>query len=121
MGQVIRNLKDILLYSDSYLFELFVGLLHAFILPLAILEIGWLYHIQIGGLAIGLFQLYAVGRKDLKCRVWACQGAFLLALMSVIHYIEEGMLHGSHLGWGLVLVMALLNLVRTFKEKLIRG
>lgn len=121
MAQVIRNLRDILLYSDSYLFELFVGALHFMILPLAILEIGWLYHIQVFGLLIGGFQLYAVGMKDLKCRVYACQGAFLLALMSVIHYIEVGMMHGSHLGWALVLVMAFLNLYRTFKEKLHRG
>lgn len=121
MRIVIRNLRDILLYSDSYLFELFVGALHLFILPLAILEIGWLYHIQLFGLGIGAFQLYAVGMKDLKCRVYACQGAFLLALLSVVHYIEHGMMKGSHLGWALVLVMAGLNLFRTFKEKLIRG
>lgn len=121
MKRVIRNLRDILLYSDSYLFELFVGALHFFILPLAILEIGNLYHVQGAGLLIGGFQLYAVGMKDLKCRVWACQGAALLALLTAVHYIEMGMMNGSHLGWALVLVMAFLNLYRTFKEKLIRG
>ena len=121
MRLVIRNLRDILLYSDSYLFELFVGLLHAFILPLAILEIGWLWHIQLGGLLVGLFQLYAVGMKDLRCRVWACQGALLIAGLSVVHYALVGMMHGSHLGWLLVLFMAWINLYRTFKEKLHRG
>lgn len=121
MARVLRNLKEILLYSDSYLFELFVGALHCLVLPLAILEIGWLLHIQILGLLIGGFQLYAVGMKDLKCRVWACQAAALLALMSVIHYAEVGMLNGSQLGWALVLVMAFINLYRTFREKLYRG
>jgi len=121
MKAVLRNLRDILLYSDSYLFELFVGALHFFILPLAILEIGSLYHVQCAGILIGGFQLYAVGTKNLKCRVWACQGAALLALYTVVHYLEVGMMNGSRLGWTLVLVMTFLNLYRTFKEKLIRG
>lgn len=121
MKQVIANLRDILLYSDSYLFELFVGALHAFILPFAILEIGYLWHVQLFGLCVGLFQLYAVGMKILKYRVYACQFAALLALMTVVHYIEVGMMSGSHLGWALVMAMAILNLYRTFKEKLIRG
>ena len=65
-----RNLKDILFYSDSYLFELFVGALHMFILPLAILDIGILLDVQILGILIGGFQLYAVGMKDMKCRYY---------------------------------------------------
>lgn len=120
MRQVLYNLRDIVLYSDSYLFELFVGVLHFAVLPLAILEVGWLPHVQVLGLLVGGFQLYAVGMKDLKCRVWACQGAFLLALLSVIHYAEAGMLSGSQLGWFLILIMAFVNLYRTFKEKLHR-
>lgn len=121
MKTALKNLREILLFSDSYLFELFVGALHLLILPLAILEIGWLFHVQAAGVLVGGFQLYAVGMKDLKCRVWACQAAALLALLSVIHYLEAGMLNGSQLGWFLVLIMAVLNLYRTFKEKLYRG
>ena len=121
MKQVVVNLKEILFYSDSYLFELFVGALHMFILPFAILEIGILPHVQIGAFLIGGYQLYAVGTKSLKCRVMACKGAFLVSLMSVVHYYEASMLNGSQLGWALVMLMALLNLYRTFKEKLIRG
>lgn len=120
MREVLKNLKEILLYSDSYLFELFVGALHLFILPIAILEIGWLYDIQIMGIAVGGFQLYSVGKKNLKYRVWACQFAAILAILTCVHYGVLGMLIGSRLGWCLVSVMALLNLYRTFKEKLYR-
>lgn len=121
MKEVISNLRDILFYSDSYLFEFFVGALHFLVLPLAILEIGWLWHVQLSGLLIGGFQLYAVGTKNLRCRVIACKGAAGLALLTAVHYLEVGMLNGSQLGWALILVMAILNLYRTFKEKLIRG
>lgn len=121
MKQVITNLRDILFYSDSYLFELFIGALHLFVLPLAILEIGWLWHVQLSGVVIGGFQLYAVGTKDLRCRVMACKGAAGLALLTAVHYFEVGMLNGSQLAWALIFVMAVLNLYRTFKEKLIRG
>ena len=121
MKQVAANLRDILLYSDSYLFELFVGALHFIILPLAILEVGWLWHIQLMGVLVGGFQLYSVGLKKLKYRVVACQFAAILAVLTCVHYASMGMLKGSHLGWCLVSVMALLNLYRTFKEKLHRG
>ena len=116
-----RNLKDILFYSDSYLFELFVGSLHMFILPFAILEIGLLLDVQILGVLIGGFQLYSVGMKDMTCRYYACLAAFILAMITVVHYALVGMLAGSQLGWALVTVMAFINLVRTFQEKLHRG
>jgi hypothetical protein len=119
--QVIANLRDILMHSDSYLFELFVGALHLFILPLAILEVGHLWHIQLMGVLVGAFQLYAVGMKDIYCRYKACQFAFILAAITVVHYAVIGMMHGSHLGWALVAVMSLINLIRTFKEKIYRG
>jgi len=116
-----RNLKDILFYSDSYLFELFVGSLHMFILPFAILEIGVLLDVQILGVLIGGFQLYSVGMKDMTCRYYACLAAFILAMITVVHYALVGMLAGSQLGWALVTAMAAINLVRTFQEKLSRG
>ena len=116
-----RNLKDILFYSDSYLFELFVGALHMFILPLAILEIGWLLDVQILGIIIGGFQLYSVGMKDMRCRYYACLAAFILAMITVVHYALVGMMAGSQLGWALVTLMAFINLYRTFNEKLHRG
>ena len=121
MKQVISNLRDILLYSDSYLFELFVGALHFLILPIAIREVGWLWHIQFMGVLVGGLQLYSVGLKALKMRVVACQFAAILAVLTCVHYASIGMLKGSHLGWCLVSVMALLNLYRTFKESLHRG
>jgi hypothetical protein len=121
MKVVIKNLKDILLYSDSYLFELFVGALHFFVLPLAILEIGWLLDVQILGVLIGGFQLYAVGMKSIKFRYYACFFAFMLAIITVVHYALVGMLAGSQLGWALVSIMAFINLYRTFHEKLHRG
>ena len=121
MKQVVKNLRDILLYSDSYLFELFVGALHFLILPFAILEIGWLLDVQILGFLIGGFQLYSVGTKAIKFRVTACLLAFIFATINVLHFAVVGMLSGSQLGWGLVAFMAFINLYRTFNEKLHRG
>lgn len=121
MKTVIKNLRDILFYSDSYLFELFVGALHFMILPFAILEIGWLYDVQVLGFLIGGFQLYSVGTKTIKYRVTACLLAFILASITVIHYALVGMMAGSQLGWALVAFMAFINLYRTFNEKLHRG
>ena len=116
MKQIISNLKELFLWSDSEPNEILIGLLHAFILPFAILEIGSLWFIQVLAVSAGLFQLYAVGSKDIWCRRLACIIAMVISSATVVNYITAGMMKGSQLGWFLILVFTLWNLIRVSKE-----
>lgn len=112
--------KDIFLYSDSEPNEVLIGLLHALILPVAMLEMmepNML--LQLGASAVGFFQLYAVlWNGKLKVRFMAVKLATLISISTVVNYCLAGMLHGSHFGWLLILVFAVWNLVRVAREYL---
>ena len=57
----LNRFKEIFLFSDSEPNEVLIGLLHAFILPFAMLEMGHpILLFQIGASFVGFFQLYAV-------------------------------------------------------------
>ena len=116
MKQVIKNLRELFLWSDSEPNEILIGMLHAFILPLAILEIGNLWFMQVVSIVAGLFQLYAVGTKDIWCRRLACIIAMVVSCLTVVDYITAGMMKGSQLGWFLILVFSLWNLIRVSRE-----
>jgi len=118
-----KRAKEILLYSDSEPNELLIGLLHAVILPFAMLEIGEPFIVfQILASISGFFQLYAVLIDcRLKMRVLAVKLAMLIAVSTVINYYMAGMLSGSHFGWLLILVFATWNLVRVEQERLQSG
>lgn len=112
--------KEILLYSDPDCLELMIGLLHAFILPLAMFELGdkpWLL-LQIGAHIAGLFQLRAVLSKGtLGSRIRSVQVACIISVATCLNFTMAGMMKGSHLGWALVLVMNLWVLVRLTRQK----
>ena len=123
MKKGLNRFREIFLYSDSEPNEVLIGLLHAFILPVAMLEMGSPSIIlQIGASAVGFFQLYAVLYVgSLKTRKIAVQLATLVAISTVINYFLSGMLHGSHFGWLLILIFAIWNLVRVTRESFERG
>lgn len=112
--------KQIFLYSDSEPNEVLIGLLHAIILPFAMLEMGDPSLIfQIFASATGWFQLYSVlYNGSLKIRKMAVQLATLVAVATCINYYMMGMLQGSHFGWLLILIFAIWNLLRVTKESL---
>ena len=61
MDTGFKRFKQIFLYSDSEPNEVLIGLLHAFILPIAMLEMGdpsLIFQILASG--VGFFQLYSV-------------------------------------------------------------
>ena len=116
MKEVLKNLRELFLWSDSEPNEILIGILHAFILPFAILEIGTLWFIQVVAIAAGLFQLYSVGTKDIWCRRLACTIAMVVSSATVVNYITAGMMKGSQLGWFLILVFTLWNLIRVSRE-----
>ena len=113
-----RRFKQIFLYSDSEPNEVLIGLLHALILPFAMLEmIDPNNFMQIGASFVGFFQLYAVlYNGKLRIRMIAVQLATLVAIMTVVNYAMAGMLHGSHFGWLLILIFAIWNLIRVTRE-----
>lgn len=118
----LARAKQIMLYSDSEPNEVLIGILHMAILPFAMFEIGtpWVL-LQVGAHLVGAFQLYCVlynGR--IQMRQVAVQLAVIVSIMTVVNYSMEGMMHGSHLGWLLICVFAIWNLVRVTRERLHR-
>jgi hypothetical protein len=118
----LKRFKEIFLYSDSEPNEVLIGLLHAFILPFAMLEIGNpILLFQIGASLVGLFQLYAVlYNGSLKVRKWAVQAACLVAIATVVNYSMFGLMKGSHFGWLLILIFTIWNLIRITREELLK-
>lgn len=120
MKKGFKKFKEIFLYSDSEPNEVLIGLLHAIILPFAMLEIGKpSIVLQVMASLVGFFQLYAVlWNGTLKIRKWAVQAATLVAIATVVNYAWAGMLQGSHFGWLLILVFAIWNLIRVTREEI---
>lgn len=120
MKKGFKKFKEIFLYSDSEPNEVLIGLLHAVILPFAMLEIGKpSMLLQVMASLVGFFQLYAVlWNGTLKIRKWAVQAATLVAIATVVNYAWAGMLQGSHFGWLLILVFAIWNLIRVTREEI---
>jgi hypothetical protein len=119
MKSGLKRFQEIFLYSDSEPNEVLIGVLHAVILPFAMFEMGEpSLVLQIFASIVGWFQLYAVlYNGSLKIRKIAVQLATLIALGTCINYFMEGMLHGSHFGWVLILVFAVWNLIRVTREE----
>jgi hypothetical protein len=122
MKKGIKRFNEIFLYSDSEPNEVLIGVLHALILPFAMMELGNpLLALQIAASMTGFFQLYAVLYNGLlKIRKIAVQLATLVAIATVLNYCLNGMMNGSHYGWLLILIFAVWNLIRVTKEEIAR-
>ena len=122
MIQGLKRFKEIFLYSDPEPNEVLIGMLHAIILPFAMIEIGSpLLLFQLLVSVVGFFQLYAVlYNGTLRMRKWAVQAACLVSIATVVNYVMAGMMQGSHFGWLLILVFAIWNLIRVTREELTR-
>lgn len=117
MSRVLQNIKDILTYSDSEFLELLIAFLHFLLLPLAIyVELGMQPIVQLLAIAGGLFQLYAVGIRNLTCRYISCYVALIISLFTVETYYTGGLLEGSRYGWLMISVAAMVNLLRVGKQ-----
>jgi len=117
-----KRAVEIYLYSDSEPNEVFTGLLHLAILPLALytemVQSPWLCFMS---MAAGAFQLYAVlYNGKLSMRSTAVKLAGVVALATVLNYFLAGLLTGSRVGWLLVLIFAIWNVVRIEKQKHLR-
>ena len=106
-------------YSDSEPNEVFTSVLHTFILPVALwTEMFSSPLLCLFSMACGVYQGYAVlWSGDLKFRLLAVKIAFLVAVATVLNYLLEGMLHGSNMGWVLVLIFSAWNIIRVENQK----
>lgn len=105
---------EIFKYSDSEPNEVFTGLLHLAILPAALytemVKSPWLCFFS---MAVGAIQLYAVlYNGSLKLRSSAAKLAGVVAVATVLNYYLAGLLTGSRVGWFLVLIFAVWNIIR---------
>lgn len=119
----IHKIKELFWYSDSEPNEVLIALCHLICLPLALLaEFNNPNALFIIGAALtGAFQLWAVIWKGcLKYRLLAVQLATIVAIMTIINLSLEGLMEGSRTGWIIILLFAIWNTIRVFKEKLDR-
>lgn len=119
----IEKIKDLFWYSDSEPNEVLISMCHLICLPLALIaefdSPNFLF--ILGAAGAGAFQLWAVVWKGcLKYRLIAVQIATLVAIMTIINLSMEGLMTGSRTGWIIILVFAIWNTIRVFKEKLDR-
>ena len=118
------KVKELFWYSDSEPNEVLIAFCHVVALPCSmVIEFETPSPLFIlGGIGVGLFQLWAVIYKGcLKSRLMAVQLASIVAVMTVINLLAEGLFEGSRVGWGIILMFAFWNTIRVFKEKIERG
>lgn len=116
--------KELFWYSDSEPNEVLIALCHVFALPAALcVDFDNPSGILIAaGIFAGSFQMWAVlWNGTLRMRLLAVQIAALIAIGTVENLIVGGLMNGSRIGWGIICVFAIWNVVRVFKEKLDKG
>jgi hypothetical protein len=120
----LAKLKDLFWYSDSEPNEVLIAMCHIIALPAALcvdFENPSVPLIAAGILA-GSFQMWAVlWNGTLRMRLYAVQIAALIALGTVENLFVSGLLNGSRLGWVIIMVFAIWNTIRVFKEKIDKG
>jgi len=123
MSRGVQKIKELFWYSDSEPNEVLISFCHIFALPCSLI---WEFDnpslmLILGGASAGLFQLWAVVWKGcLKYRLLAVQIASLIAIATVLNLSMAGLMEGSRVGWIIILIFAIWNTVRVFKEKLER-
>jgi hypothetical protein len=120
----LSKVKDLFWYSDSEPNEVLIAFCHIFALPAALcVDFDNPSFILItAGILAGSFQMWAVlWNGTLKMRLIAVQVAALIALGTVENLFATGLMNGSRVGWAIILLFALWNTVRVYKEKLDKG
>ena len=120
----LAKIKELFWYSDSEPNEVLIAFCHIFALPAALcvdFENPSILLITTGILA-GSFQMWAVlWNGTLRMRLYAVQIAALIAVGTVENLWASGLLNGSRVGWTIIMLFAIWNTIRVFKEKLDKG
>lgn len=120
----LAKVIDLFWYSDSEPNEVLIAFCHIFALPAALCVDfdNPSIPLILGGVAAGLFQMWSVvWDGTLRMRLYAVQIAAVIAFMTVENLFVEGLLNGSRIGWAIIMVFAMWNTVRVFKEKMEKG
>lgn len=120
----LAKLKDLFWYSDSEPNEVLIAMCHIIALPAALCVDFDNPSIPLiaAGILAGSFQMWAVlWNGTLRMRLYAVQIAALIALGTVENLFVSGLLNGSRLGWVIIMVFAIWNTIRVFKEKIDKG
>ena len=104
--KALGRAREIFLYSDSEPNEILIGILHMLILPFAMLEIAslGLYFKSLHTWWVPFSSLPCYSTKSGTPKV-ATLLATLVAVATCANYTMAGMMHGSHLGWLLILIL----------------
>lgn len=124
MSRGLAKVKDLFWYSDSEPNEVLIAMCHIFALPAALCVDFENPSIPLilGGIAAGSFQMWAVlWNGTLRMRLYAVQIAAVIALMTVENLFVEGLLNGSRIGWAIIMMFAIWNTIRVYKEKIEKG
>lgn len=119
----LDRFKELFWFSDSEPNEALIALCHIIALPGALcVDFANPNPFFIAGsIGAGLFQLWAVLLNGtLRFRLLAVEIAGAIAIMTVINLYLEDLLNGSRLGWVIICMFALWNIVRVIKEKITR-
>ena len=120
----LAKLKELFWYSDSEPNEVLIAFCHIFALPATMLiEFESPSKLLcVGAVLAGSFQMWAVlWNGTLRMRLIAVQIASLIAIGTVENLIASGLMNGSRVGWIIIMLFALWNAVRVYKEKLDKG
>ena len=120
----LAKVKDLFWYSDSEPNEVLIAFCHIFALPAALCVDfdNPSIPLILAGIAAGSFQMWAVlWNGTLRMRLYAVQIAALIAIGTVENLFVGGLLNGSRIGWAIIMLFAIWNTIRVFKEKIEKG
>ncbi len=120
----LAKVKDLFWYSDSEPNEVLIAFCHIFALPAALCVdfSNPSIPLILAGISAGCFQMWAVlWNGTLRMRLYAVQIAALIAIGTVENLFVGGLLNGSRIGWAIIMLFAIWNTIRVFKEKLEKG
>lgn len=120
----LAKVKDLFWYSDSEPNEVLIAFCHIFALPAALCVDfdNPSIPLILAGIAAGSFQMWAVlWNGTLRMRLYAVQIAALIAIGTVENLFVGGLLNGSRIGWAIIMMFAIWNTIRVFKEKIEKG
>ena len=120
----LAKVKDLFWYSDSEPNEVLIAFCHIFALPAALCVDfdNPSIPLILAGIAAGSFQMWAVlWNGTLRMRLYAVQIAALIAIGTVENLFVGGLLNGSRIGWAIIMMFAIWNTIRVYKEKLEKG
>ena len=123
-SQGLKKVKELFWYSDSEPNEILIAFCHVVALPAALcVDFDNPSFVLISaGILAGSFQMWAVlWNGTLRMRLIAVQIAALISLGTCENLVASGLMNGSRVGWVIIMIFALWNVVRVYKEKLERN